>query len=164
MSDEPGEHDDESPLAHPIEAVEHEVEHLAEVADEGESPATPAILGVGLIAVLIPVVAILIGASFLVAYLVTRHDDSSGLRPATSTQGTANAEALFSENCSSCHTLAAANASGKVGPNLDDPKPAKEAVAELVTNGGGGMPAFGGQLSSAEIEAIAGYVARVAGS
>ena len=109
-------------------------------------------------------VAILIGASFLVAYLVTRHDDSSGLRPATSTQGTANAEALFSENCSSCHTLAAANASGKVGPNLDDPKPSKEAVAEQVTNGGGGMPAFGGQLSSAEIEAIAEYVARVAGS
>ena len=72
MSDEQGEHDDESPLAHPIEAVEHEVEHLAELADEGESPATPAILGVGLIAVLIPVVAILIVACFLTAWLLTR--------------------------------------------------------------------------------------------
>ena len=72
MSDERGEHEDESPLAHPVKAVEHEVEHLADVADEGESPATPAILGVSLIAVLIPVIAILIGASFLAAYLVTR--------------------------------------------------------------------------------------------
>jgi hypothetical protein len=72
VTDEHGEHEDESPLAHPIEAAEEEVEHLAEVADEGESPATPAILGVGLIAVLIPVVAILIGASLLVAWLVTR--------------------------------------------------------------------------------------------
>ena len=72
MSDEQGEHEDESPLAHPVKAAEHEVEHLADVADKGESPATPAILGVSLIAVLIPVIAILIGASFLTAYLVTR--------------------------------------------------------------------------------------------
>ena len=72
MGDEHGEHEDESPLAHPIEAVEHEVEHLAELADEGESPATPAILGVDLIAVLIPAVAILIVACFLTAWLLTR--------------------------------------------------------------------------------------------
>jgi hypothetical protein len=72
MSDEHGEHEGESPLAHPIQAAEDEVEHLVEVAEEGESPATPAILGVGLIAVLIPVVAILIGASFLIGWLVTR--------------------------------------------------------------------------------------------
>ncbi|HEX3686497.1 MAG TPA: PQQ-binding-like beta-propeller repeat protein [Gaiellaceae bacterium] len=81
MSDEQGEHEDENPLAHPIEAAEHEVEHLAEVADEGESPATPAILGGGLILILIPVVGILIGASFLTAYLVTRGDDSSESTP-----------------------------------------------------------------------------------
>ena len=52
--------------------MEHEVEHLADVADEGESPATPAILGVGLVTVLIPAVAILIGACFLIGWLVTR--------------------------------------------------------------------------------------------
>jgi outer membrane protein assembly factor BamB len=81
MSDEQGEPEDESPLAHPIEAAEHEVEHLAEVAEEGESPATPAILGGGLILILIPVVAILIGASFLTAWLVTRGDDNSEAAP-----------------------------------------------------------------------------------
>ena len=34
---------------------------------------------------------------------------------------------------------------------------------QQVTNGGGGMPAFGGRLSTAQIEAIAAYVAGVAG-
>ena len=34
---------------------------------------------------------------------------------------------------------------------------------QRVTNGGGGMPGFGGRLSTAQIEAIAAYVARVAG-
>lgn len=160
MSDEQGEHEDENPLAHPIEAAEHEVEHLVEVADEGKSPATPAILTGGLIAVLIPVIAILIGASFLTAYLVTRGDGSS---ESTSAGATTNGKALFTENCASCHTLAAASASGKVGPNLDQLKPPKSIVVKQVTNGGGGMPAFGGRLSTAQIEAIAEYVTRVAG-
>jgi cytochrome c5 len=149
---------DESHLPHPIQAAEHELEHLQDVAEEGRSPATPAILGGGLILILIPIVALLIGASLLTAYLVTRGDDSS-----TTTGGTANGEALFSENCASCHTLAAANASGKVEPNLDQLEPSKSVVVKKVTNGGGGMPAFGGRLSTAQIEAIAEYVARVAG-
>jgi mono/diheme cytochrome c family protein len=165
VSDEQGEHEDESPLAHPVHAAEEEVEHLVEVADEGESPATPAILGVGLIAVLIPIVAILIGASFLTAYLVTRDDDSSKSTPTTTTTtgGAANGKALFSENCASCHTLADADANGTVGPNLDDVQPSKSVVVRQVTDGGGGMPAFGDRLSTAQIAAIAGYVARVAG-
>jgi cytochrome c5 len=157
---------EEHPLAHPIQAAEHEVEHLVDVADEGKSPATPAILTGGLIAILIPVIGILIGASFLTAYLVTRGDDSSESTPTTTTTttgGAANGKALFSENCASCHTLAAAEASGKVGPNLDDLKPSKPVVVKQVTNGGGGMPAFGGRLSTAQIEAIADYVARIAG-
>jgi mono/diheme cytochrome c family protein len=163
VSDEQGEHEDESPLAHPVHAAEEEVEHLVEVAEEGESPATPAILGVGLIAVLIPIVAILIGASFLTAYLVTRGDDSSKSTPTTTTGGAANGKALFSENCASCHTLADADANGTVGPNLDDLQPSKSVVVRQVTDGGGGMPAFGDRLSTAQIAAIADYVARVAG-
>jgi cytochrome c5 len=159
----------ESNLPHPIQAAEHELEHLQDVAEEGKSPATPAILGGTLIVILIPIVALLIGASFLTAYLVTRDGDSDGnIAPtstttATTTGGTANGEALFSENCASCHTLAAASASGNVGPNLDQLKPSESVVVTMVTNGGGGMPAFGGRLSTAQIEAIAAYVARVAG-
>jgi outer membrane protein assembly factor BamB len=77
--------------------------------------------------------------------------------------GTANGASLFTENCASCHVLAAANATGMVGPNLDQVKPSKAVVVRQVTNGGGGMPAFGGRLSAEQIDAIAAYVARVAG-
>ena len=76
------------------------------------------------------------------------------------TGGTGNGAMLFSQNCASCHTLAAAHATGSVGPNLDQLKPSEAIVASKVTNGAGGMPAFGGRLSSAQIDAIAAYVAR----
>jgi outer membrane protein assembly factor BamB len=78
--------------------------------------------------------------------------------------GSAEGKSLFASNCGSCHTLADAGTSGTVGPNLDEAKPAKTAVAQKVENGGGGMPAFGGRLSQDEIDAIATYVASAAGS
>jgi outer membrane protein assembly factor BamB len=77
--------------------------------------------------------------------------------------GRANGAAVFTQNCASCHTLAAAHAKGTVGPNLDQLKPSEAAVLRQVTNGGGGMPAFGGRLSSAQIAAVAKYVATSAG-
>jgi mono/diheme cytochrome c family protein len=66
--------------------------------------------------------------------------------------------------CATCHTLADAGATGSVGPNLDDLKPDEATVKNQVTNGGGGMPAFGGQLSDAEITSVAQYVSSVAGN
>jgi outer membrane protein assembly factor BamB len=80
------------------------------------------------------------------------------------TAGAANGAALFTQNCASCHTLAAAHADGTVGPNLDQLKPSKAVVARQVTNGGGGMPAFGGRLSPKQIDAIATYVSSSAGT
>jgi cbb3-type cytochrome c oxidase subunit III len=65
--------------------------------------------------------------------------------------------------CTGCHTLAAADSSGTVGPNLDDAKPAKALVVDRVTNGKGGMPSFKGPLSDAQIEAVATYVSENAG-
>jgi mono/diheme cytochrome c family protein len=75
----------------------------------------------------------------------------------------AEGEQLFTENCASCHTLAAADASGQVGPNLDDAKPSADSVAAKVKAGGGGMPAFEGQLSAEQITALSTYVAENAG-
>jgi mono/diheme cytochrome c family protein len=77
--------------------------------------------------------------------------------------GAANGASLFAQNCASCHTLAAAHAKGTVGPNLDQLKPSKALVVHQVTNGGGGMPAFGGRLSAKQINAIAEYVSSSAG-
>jgi hypothetical protein len=61
----------ESPLRHPIHAAEHEVEHLAEVAEEGESPATPLIVIAGISVVVLAIVSLLIGLAFLVAHYAT---------------------------------------------------------------------------------------------
>ena len=84
--------------------------------------------------------------------------------PATTTQAaSADGKAIFSANCAGCHTLAAADASGQVGPSLDSLKPSASTVEAKVTGGGGGMPAFDGQLSSAEIKAVAEYVSSNAG-
>jgi outer membrane protein assembly factor BamB len=72
-------------------------------------------------------------------------------------------EATFDQTCSSCHTLAAAGSSGTVGPNLDELEPSKALVEKQVTNGGGGMPAFGGSLSEEEIKNVAEFVSHWAG-
>jgi mono/diheme cytochrome c family protein len=68
-----------------------------------------------------------------------------------------------SAGCGGCHTLKDAGSSGNVGPNLDQLKPSQAAVVKQVTNGGGGMPPFKGQLSPAQINAVAAYVSSVAG-
>ncbi len=73
-------------------------------------------------------------------------------------------EVVFQEaGCGGCHTLAAAGSSGAVGPNLDDLMPSFETTVEQVTNGGGGMPAFGGDLTEQEINDVSQFVADAAG-
>jgi mono/diheme cytochrome c family protein len=95
--------------------------------------------------------------------------DDSGSEGTTTAEATTGAgggdgEAVFTSNCGGCHTLSAAGTSGTTGPNLDDLKPDQATVEQQVRNGGGGMPAFEGQLSDAEITAVATYVADNAGS
>jgi cbb3-type cytochrome c oxidase subunit III len=70
---------------------------------------------------------------------------------------------IFQNECASCHTLAAAGATGTVGPNLDQLKPAQAIVVRQVTNGGAVMPAFKGKLTPAQIAAVATYVSSNAG-
>jgi glucose dehydrogenase/cytochrome c5 len=70
---------------------------------------------------------------------------------------------VFDSTCASCHTLAAAGSTGTVGPNLDQLKPSDALVVHQVTNGGGGMPAFGSSLSKSQIQAVALFVSSVAG-
>lgn len=70
---------------------------------------------------------------------------------------------VFKANCASCHTLAAADANGSFGTNLDELKPDAATVSAQVKAGGGGMPAFEGQLDDAEIQAVSDYVAENAG-
>jgi mono/diheme cytochrome c family protein len=71
---------------------------------------------------------------------------------------------VFTESCGSCHALADAGTTGTTGPNLDDIQPDEATVSSQVTNGGGGMPAFGGTLSEQQIADVSAYVAQAAGS
>ena len=66
---------------------------------------------------------------------------------------------VFSENCSTCH--GATGHGGNGGPDLTTMPLAQteEGAIQQVTNGGGGMPPFGGTLSEKEIENVAAYVA-----
>jgi mono/diheme cytochrome c family protein len=50
-----------------------------------------------------------------------------------------------------------------VGPNLDQAKPPYTLAVARVTHGRRSMPAFQGQLSGAQIQAVARYVSSVAG-
>lgn len=70
---------------------------------------------------------------------------------------------IFQSQCASCHTLKAANASGTIGPNLDQLKPSAAIATRQVTNGGAVMPAFKGKLTDAQIAAVAKFVASSAG-
>ena len=83
--------------------------------------------------------------------------------PAEPAAPSTGGQQLFSSNCGNCHTLAAAGASGQMGPDLDQLQPGPDLVRTQTENGGGAMPAFKGRLSPDEIQAIGDYVAENAG-
>lgn len=72
---------------------------------------------------------------------------------------------LFRQTCATCHTLAAANAHGATGPNLDEiGEMTEDRVLQAIKIGGTGqkrMPA--GLLEGEDAEAVAAYVTAVAG-
>jgi mono/diheme cytochrome c family protein len=83
---------------------------------------------------------------------------------------------LFGLHCAVCHTLAAGNADGKIGPNLDQLQPPKTLVLNTIINGCvqnpppgspqsclgyGTMPA--GVVQGKDAEDVADFVAAVAG-
>jgi outer membrane protein assembly factor BamB len=126
---------------------------------------------------------VLVGAGFpqgahqkatFVAYRLGATGSSSSSSKKTSSSGSSSPKStavslkagrsVFEQNCASCHTLAAAGSTGTVGPNLDQLKPSDALVTHQVINGGGGMPAFGSQLSKTQIAAVAKYVSTVAGT
>ena len=75
----------------------------------------------------------------------------------------AGTQVFAQAGCGGCHILAAADARGQVGPNLDDLRPDYAQVASQVRDGGTGMPAFTDRLTDREIQSVAAYVAEVAG-
>lgn len=73
-------------------------------------------------------------------------------------------KAVFGETgCGGCHTFADAGSTGAVGPNLDESKPSYDEAVEQVRKGGGGMPAYEGQLTDEQIANVAAFVAEATG-
>jgi mono/diheme cytochrome c family protein len=107
--------------------------------------------------------------------VVASHSDGTRERPAAgaathSSQPPAapdGRDVFIGAGCAECHTLAGADAHGRVGPDLDrrlvglSPRRVRRIVERQVRRGGGGMPPFRG-LSRAQIAAVAAYVARAA--
>ena len=77
----------------------------------------------------------------------------------------AEGKAVFTKaGCGACHTLSDAGATGTVGVDLDEVKPAALKVEQFVRNGSGQMPSFRDTLTEDEIEAVALYVQEATGA
>jgi cytochrome c553 len=109
-----------------------------------------------------------VGVAVPTLILIGDHDSADARVGGTSirlTQQEQDGRQIFGERCGSCHTLAAAHANGKVGPNLDNLMPPKALVADAVDRGrqrgNGTMPA--GIVQGEDVAAVAAFVAAVAG-
>lgn len=96
-------------------------------------------------------------------------NDGGGSSATTATQTetggggatTAAGAELFKQRCGNCHTLAAADTSGQIGPNLDELRPDEARVLAAIEEGPSAMPP--NLLQGAEAEAVARFVAENAG-
>ena len=84
---------------------------------------------------------------------------SAAASPYGTTPSAISGKQLFVGNCGMCHTFTPAGTSGQVGPNLDQLSLTVAQVAQQVRQGGGTMPSFAGQLTPAQIQAVATFVA-----
>ena len=114
-------------------------------------------------------VALLLAFAFAVGGFFVGRETGGGGGGATTTEtgasaaitgdAEAGAEVFASSGCDGCHTLAAAGATGNIGPSLDVSKPTEALVIDRVTNGKGQMASFSESLSEQQIADVAAYVA-----
>ncbi len=119
-------------------------------------------------AVVFAVFYVAVGVGVPVLILVGNHDSASARVDGATVKLTAQEQKgreIFGRSCASCHTLAAADANGKVGPNFDQLRPPKALVEDAVVNGrqrgNGTMPA--GIVQGSDVTAVAAFVAATAG-
>jgi mono/diheme cytochrome c family protein len=109
-----------------------------------------------------------LGVAVPAAVIAGRQESEGGVGPLRTEKATKEDEdgkVLFIQTCKSCHTLAAVQAQGVTGPDLDDLGGLdRQRVLNAIEEGGTGqgrMPA--GLLEGPDAEAVARYVSRVAG-
>ena len=107
--------------------------------------------------------AIVGAAAFVaIAVAVDRSGDTTSA-PADAATIAQGRQVFVTAGCGACHTLADAGSTAVVGPDLDAAGPSAALVEQRVRNGQGVMPAFARTLSDEQIDAVAAYVASVAG-
>jgi mono/diheme cytochrome c family protein len=121
-------------------------------------------IGVGLVVLLLGVLV----PALVIASAKDSNTAPGGVKLTTAEERGRN---IFAERCATCHTLAAAHAVGKVGPNLDqlvgglDPKGQKPFILSAIkqgrAQGRGQMPA--GLVDGQDAQDVAAFVAAVAG-
>lgn len=123
------------------------------------------------------VVYISFGVVLPVLFLVGNHSNANGqVGGIKLTAAERHGREVFGERCGLCHTLAAANAVGKVGPNLDQIQPTQQLVLHTIQNGCLPNPPKGSQeaclgqgvmpadvVQGVDAEDVAKFVAKVAG-
>jgi len=129
------------------------------------------------LSVIFVVIYVFFGVALPILILTGNHSNASGqiggirLNAAEKT-----GRELFGEHCGICHTLAAANSVGKVGPNLDMLQPPASLVLATINNGclqnaqpGSPETCLGygtmlaGILSGRQAQQVAAFVGTVAG-
>ncbi len=119
------------------------------------------------VAVAVTLVVVLLGIAVPLAIAVVNGNDHAKSAPGGVDLNASQADgrAVFAKYCSTCHTLKASNAVGKVGPNLDVLHPPKglilDAIAKGRARGQGKMPA--GLVDGQDAQDVAAYVAAAAG-
>jgi Cytochrome c len=117
------------------------------------------------------------GVVLPVVFLVGNHNHANGqVGGIKLTAAEKKGREIFGQKCALCHTLAAANAVGKVGPNLDQIMPTESLVLHTIANGCLQSPPPGTQeaclgegnmppnvVQGVQATQVAQFVARVAG-
>jgi cytochrome c551 len=117
------------------------------------------------VGVLVGVVVVLLGVLVPALVIASAKDADTAPGGVKLTDAEERGREVFGTRCATCHTLRAANAVGKVGPNLDQLRPPKALILDAVqkgrARGQGQMPA--GLVDGQDAQDVAAFVAAVAG-
>ena len=118
---------------------------------------------------IIPAIYIGIGIAIPVLVIADREQAKGGvshLKDEEPSQRAAEGRQLFKQTCATCHSLAAVNARGVTGPNLDEiGQVTKQRIVEAIENGGTGQGRMPPRLLQGDdAEKVGEYLAEVAGT
>ena len=136
-----------------------------------ERPPGPSRTNRRVVGLLVGGLVVLLGVIVPALVIASARDDDDAPGGVTLTASEADGRDIFAERCATCHTLKAANAVGKVGPNLDtlvgglDAKGQKAFVLSAIkqgrAQGRGQMPA--GLVDGQDATDVAAFISAVAG-